>query len=354
MGKNLPPRVFIKHGRYFHVTADGSRRRWVPLSRVKEGLPAMYQALAKLHADATAGDLMPKLIADWQTAVMSKHAPKTQRDDRARCAVLAESFAQARASEITSGDISTLLEPLQDRPRTHNEYRALIRDLMRLAIIKGYRTTNPVTDIIKEMPTPPRTRYITDSELRRLKVGAVNGSDGRQTRTGITMACLIELAYLTAGDVGVLIRLLDQRDPHRPDEPHVTSDGIFLRRDKTGKAVVITWTPRLRAVIARLRKLKAERMLKKRAEQRVMTPCLFTKQDGQPMTYGAVKDAWQDAVRRSKILPAMFRDIRAKALTDKEERDGMQAARAMGTHSTESQTSDYVRQKKASKTGATR
>jgi hypothetical protein len=47
-------------------------------------------------------------------------------------------------------------------------------------------------------------------------------------------------------------------------------------------------------------------------------------------------------------------DLRAKALTDKEAREGMQQARVMGSHSTEPQTSDYVRNKTTRKTGATR
>ena len=43
----------------------------------------------------------------------------------------------------------------------------------------------------------------------------------------------------------------------------------------------------------------------------------------------------------------------ARALTDKEEREGIQAANAMGAHSTESQTADYVRRKSARKTNPT-
>lgn len=45
---------------------------------------------------------------------------------------------------------------------------------------------------------------------------------------------------------------------------------------------------------------------------------------------------------------------RAKAITDKEMREGMRAARLMGAHATESQTADDVRQKAARKTRATR
>lgn len=49
-----------------------------------------------------------------------------------------------------------------------------------------------------------------------------------------------------------------------------------------------------------------------------------------------------------------FHDLRAKALTDVDATPGMGAARTMGAHTTETQTADYVRHKKAKKTGATR
>lgn len=50
----------------------------------------------------------------------------------------------------------------------------------------------------------------------------------------------------------------------------------------------------------------------------------------------------------------MMRDIRAKSATDKEESHGMGAASALLDHTTENQTADYVRRKKARKTGAVR
>lgn len=202
----------------------------------------------------------------------------------------------------------------------------------------------------------PRQRYITDSELRRIKLGCIYGDDGRRNRSGITMAACIELAYLTGADVGVMIRILEQRDAERPDEPHICPEGIWLRRDKTkhkaGDALIVTWTPRLRAVVARLLKLKAERNLKKRAGQRVQTPALITKQDGTPMTYEALAAAWQRGVKRASVPPTMFRDLRAKALTDKAARDGVRAASDLGVHATEAQTTSYVRRTKARKTGA--
>lgn len=356
----LPPRVQSK-GRWFYlVVAEGKKRRWNKISQIREGLPAMYAALAKmLQAEELRGSV-PALIAEWEAEVMAQHATKTQVDERARGAKIAARFADFTPAEVTPPDVVEFLAAYRGKPRTFNLYRQQIGELMRFAIEKGLRPpgTNPVTSVIRTMSTPPRKRCPTTSELRRVKIGCLYGDDGRRTRTGLTMACLIELAYLTGQDVSVMIRLRDKLDPQRPDEPHVTADGVFFRRDKTGNAVEVLYrsdspTDRLRRCIAALRRMKAERALKKRAAQRVETPHLFLKQDGQPLSYSAVANAWQDGLRRSKVLPFMFRDIRARALTDKTVREGIREGNAMGTHTTEQQTADYVRSKVPRKTKAT-
>lgn len=361
----LPQRVFAKGASYYYVIADGKRRVWNRLSKIREGLPAMYAALAKFLADASCEGQMPKLIAEWEAEVMRGHAPSTRRDEQARNREIADDFAEFHARQVTTPDcvaflsrFSTSRRPGQQgrpTPRTYNLYRSQLRELFRFAEVKGYRDpgTNPVTPI-RTKTYRPRTRCPSTSELRRVKIGCLYGEDGKRTRSGLTMCCLIELAYLSGQDVSVMIRLREQRDPQYPDEPHVGSEGIFFQRDKTGKAVIIEWTPRLQAVVAALKRMKAERQLRRRAEQRVVTPYLFTKQDGTPLTYEAVANAWQRGLKRSKVLPFMFRDIRAAALTDKEEQEGMRAANAMGAHSTETQTADYVRQRRARKTKATR
>jgi hypothetical protein len=66
----------------------------------------------------------------------------------------------------------------------------------------------------------------------------------------------------------------------------------------------------------------------------------------QRYTYSGAHSAWVRACKRAAIADCRFNDMRAKALTDTEETDGMQAARRKGAHSTEQQTSDYVRHKK--------
>lgn len=366
----LPERVF-PHGAWYRIAvAKGGKREWHNLSKIKEGLPAVWAAYkAFVDADVKVY-LMPAMIVDWRNDVMALFTPKVQDDYRRMTERVANAFAEFRPSQVEPPDCVEFLKEWNSKVRSFNKYRSLLRELFRYAIEKGHRKTgtNPVDGVIKTKTEVPRTRYITDSELRRIKIAHVYGDrltkNGKRqrTRSGMTMACLIEIAYLTGQDVGVLIRILKKRDPERPDEPYVFDGGIFFRRDKvkrtTGAAVIVEWTPRLRAAVNRLLALQAERALRKRASQRVETATLFTKQGGMPLTYEAVANAWQRAMSRAiedyGVTPTKFRDIRAKALTDKDDAEGIRAANAMGAHSTESQTQDYVRRKSARKVGAVR
>jgi site-specific recombinase XerD len=364
----LPERVF-PHGAWYRIAvAKGGKREWHNLSRIKDGLPAVWAAYKTFVDVDVKAYRVPALIAEWRDEVMVRFKEKTKKDYRAMTERIANALAEFEPDQVEPPDCVEFLKPWSAKARSFNAYRSLLRELFRFAIEKGRRKagTNPIDGIIKTKPEVPRTRYITDSQLRRIKIAHLYGEGktktGRpqRTRSGMTMACLIEIAYLTGQDIGVLVRILKKVDPEQPDEPHVCDDGIFFRRDKvkhsTGAAVMVEWTPRLRAAVSRLLALQAERALRKRASQRVETDHLFTKQAGTPLNYEAASNAWQRGIKRAqalyKVPPTMFRDIRAKALTDKEAREGIRAANAMGAHSTEAQTQDYVRRKSARRVGA--
>jgi integrase len=163
------------------------------------------------------------------------------------------------------------------------------------------------------------------------------------------LAALVDMAYLTGQRIGDLVAL--KWSAFGPD-------GIEFKPGKTSKTtgvrVLIEWTPKLRDVERRLRTLRAER--------RAFGEFVFTKRAskkgqpkaGQPYTYWGASTAWRRACERAGIVNLHFHDLRAKALTDTEEAEGMQAARRKGSHTTERQTSDYVRNKKAQRSKATR
>lgn len=348
--RELPQRVYIKHGAYWHVARIDGKKKWTKLCRVQEGLPAMYLALAALKTD-TKGleDMMPKLVANWMLEVGIGHSAKTQADDRTHNKAISNAFQEFRARQIEPPDVVTFLKTWAKQPRSYNAYRSALRERLRFAESKGFRPagSNPV-DSIPTMRVKARTRYITDSELRRIKVAAHYGEDGKRTRAGHIVCAFIDMAYLTGQRFGDLLRL---------HWSQIGADGILFEpsklEDSTQVRVLIRWTAKLRAVVARLKNPPADPAAKASSKPIGITH-VFTTLKGKPYTYDGMSSAWTRARDRAGIKNAHFHDLRAKALTDVDESRDIKDAQGMGGHSTQAQTADYIRHKKAKKVSATR
>lgn len=336
---DLPPRVYAKNGAYWHVAAIGTKRKWTRLCAIRDGLPAMYRALADIQQKGVVSDTMPSLVNDWLKEVSTTRTEKTQANDIYQCNTIKESFADFRAGEVNPPAVVEFLKNFRDMPRSYNAYRSMMRELMRYAEEKGFRPpgTNPV-DSIKTMKTPPRRRYITDSELRRIKVGICYGKDGKRTPSGPMICCLVEMAYLTGQRANDLLSM---------EWSEIGKVGILFQPGKTlastGVEILIMWTPRLERLVQRLK-----------AFPKVNVKHVFCKQDGKRYTYSGISSAWRRGLERAGIPDTQFRDLRAKALTDVDEAQGITAAQRMGAHTTQAQTAEYVRNKKAIRATATR
>lgn len=351
--KDLPRRIFEK-GRWFYlVHAKGEKRIWTKVSLVRDGLPELYRRMAAMAQEECIGDTVPALIAQWMKEIGSQHSKKTQANDEYQTREISERLAEFRAVEITPPVVKQFLSAYRDRPRTHNAYRAVLRELMRYAEELGWRDagSNPVTSI-RTMSIKKRTRYITDSELRRIKVAAIYGDDGRRTRSGDMVCLTIDLAYLTGQRISDILDLrwskaLATDAKGEIEAGYMETFGIHFEPAKTSTTssakVLIEWTPRLRDLIERLRSTRGSGQI-----------YVIGKRNGDRYTYSGFTSAWKRAVKRAKVHDCHFHDIRAKALTDKEGQEGMRAASTMGAHTTEQQTATYVRHKKAKKTRATR
>ena len=64
------------------------------------------------------------------------------------------------------------------------------------------------------------------------------------------LCALVDMAYLTGQRIGDLLTM---------EWAQVSDAGIAFKTAKTGKRVLIEWTPKLRDAIARLRRLRIER-----------------------------------------------------------------------------------------------
>lgn len=338
----LPKGVHPKHGAYYLVRQVDKKRRWVRLSAIADGMPALYRALAEVASAGATDDRVTTVVTDWLKEIGTKHSRKTQANDAYQTRTIAQAFVEFRVSEVRTPDVVEFLREFQDRPRTYNAYRAMLRELMRFSEEKGMRDagTNPV-DSIKTMSVKARNRYITDSELRRIKVAMLKSSGQRKDYINPAgrMACaIVDMAYLTGQRIGDVLGL---------EWGDMGKDGILFRpakiEDSTGASVLIEWTPALRALVARLRSFPKAHMKN-----------VFVTQDGQPYGYEAMKSAWRRALTRAGIKDAHIHDLRAKALTDVDRAHGVLAAQRMGAHSTQSQTADYIRHKLAIRSKATK
>jgi len=351
--KALPPGVFAKGRWYYRVIAQGEKRIWKKLTLQREGIPALYRKLAQLADFEIAPDRMPTLVEDWKREVGSALAKRTQESDAWLLGVISVAFAEFRAQDVDPPTVAEFLGKWKTKRRTHNALRSKLLELMRFAEEKGFRPagSNPVASV-KRVSTPPRTTYITDSQLRRVKVAAIYGDDGLRTRSGPMLCEILNLAYLTGQRVTDVLELRWSKQAAMDERgvvaaAYISQDGLHFKPSKTagstGAMVLIAWTPRLEAVIARIKAIGRRHLTH-----------VITTQDAQPYTYWGVNSAWQRALRRAGIKSIMLRDLRAKAITDKDDQEGLQAANTMGAHATERQTLDYIRRRKAKKTKATR
>lgn len=346
MKRELPRGVYEKHGAYYRV----AQNKWTRLSAVRDGLPAMYRALAAATERGGGIRTMGDLVDTWLKEVSITRKRKTQANDSYQCQHIKRSLKEFAPDQVRAPDVAECLAYFKAMPRSYNAHRSMLRELMRFAEEKGLREsgTNPV-NAIKTMSTKARTRYVTDSELRRIKVGAVYFNtkkktarkDRKKTDSGYMLCALIDMAYLTGQRIGDLLAL-------KWDD--IGRSGIEFEptklEDSSGARVLIQATPKLDAVVARLRKLKAER--------KSLSPYVFTTTGNTPYTYSGAQSAWKRAMRRAKVKGCTFHDLRAKAITDVDESRGRRDANRMGAHTTENQTAAYVRHKTARKTSATR
>lgn len=343
MKKDVLPRgIHLKHGAYYLVRQVNKQRKWIRLSLAKDGMPALYRALAEAESRGAVKDKMPALIGAWLQEVGSKHSQKTQANNTYQTRTIAEAFAEFRACEVKAPDVMQFLKAFEAMPRTYNAYRSMLRELMRFAEEKGVRDpgTNPV-DALRTQTVKARSRYITDSELRRIKVAALRSSGQRSKQinpAGRTVAAIIDMAYLTGQRISDVLGL---------QWSQILRDGIYFTPSKTegstGVQVLIEWTPRLRELVERIKGFKPR-----------SATHVFCTQGGQPYGYEAMKSAWRRALNRAGVKDAHIHDIRAKALTDVDKLWGVLAAQRMGAHATQSQTADYVRHKQAIRAVATR
>lgn len=307
--KDLPPRVYRHGASYRFVPVDpatGANAKPINLGRDKAQALRRWADLVGEPAPVQPGDppedSIAGLWARYQRDELPKRAKATRKGNAQAIRPLLEVFGPMVCTAIEPQHAIRYLD-LRGRqaPVQANREIAVLRHLLTKATHWGLLARNPLLGLQYRNPEPPRERYVTDDEL------AYAIEHARQP----WLKALLWLAYLTG---------LRRRDLLALTRFQRQTDGLLIREGKTGKRVLIQWTPEL---------------------SRVVDDCLAASPDHRlfPITESAVNNAWgrfQRQLAAQGRARFLLRDLRAKHASDFESAGGN--ATAQFGHSTRAVT----------------
>lgn len=319
---------------YYFYDAGGVPRREISLGRDYGMAIVKY---AQLERERTADNIRQAVItfgyvADrYMTEVVPTKAPGTQTKNRQELTRLKEFFNDPPAplEAIQPQHVRQYIRWRKSAPVSANREKALLSAIWNFAREEGYTAlANPCAGVKGNRETG-RDVYIEDSLFQVVYDKADAG-----------LRDAMDLAYLTGQRV-TDTRLMDERD--------VRDGQIWIRQAKTGAKQRIEIMGELEALISRIKARKAA--------HKVRSTRLIVTEDGRPMSGAMLRgrfDAAREAAGVDKSL-FQFRDLRAKAGTDKAESSGdvMQARDQLG-HTTVAMTEQYIRERKGKKVTPTR
>lgn len=314
--KHLPRRVYLKNGSYWFVDALG---KWHRLASAHDE-STMYRELSKLVDRSSPVTTMRDLFERYQLEKLPLLAPRTQSDYRGYIANLLPIFGDAPPKEVTAKYIYDYRNKRAEKSVVQaNREKSCLSAVFTAAVEWGVVETNPARQVAK-IEEPSRDRYVTDAEFNAV-----------YRLASPMMQCAMDLATITGQREGDLLRL-PCRDP-----AVYTDQGIVFRPGKSKrkhprhgrlvesvKTVIVEWSPELREVVARARKLGPD-----------IRKTLISNMEGKPFTESGFRSNWhrlqQAALKgRKKSNGAVafepviggsytFHDLRAKSASDDED-----------------------------------
>lgn len=279
--KDLPSRVYMRHGAYYFVDTAG---KW---HRLADSKPQALRALADLLQTRT--NSFSDALAKYRQLIMPRKSPKTQKDQEYQLARLEGVFGRMPISSIRRGHVAQYRDSRP--PVAANRELALLSHVFARCMEWELVNDNPCKGIERNTETA-RDRYVTDDEF-----------DAVFDAAPATVQAIMLMALLIGQREGDLLKL------RRTD---ISEAGISVKQGKTGKKLLIEWTPALRQAVDFAKGLP---------RTGIASAFLLTTETGQPYSLSGFQTAWQRHIRacHEKGLIAerfTFHDLRAKAATD--------------------------------------
>ncbi|MEM9388784.1 MAG: hypothetical protein AAGA68_27335 [Pseudomonadota bacterium] len=240
MSKGLPKYVFVRYGSYLYRRkltghpAASAKTGLIQkvLCRVGEGLPTLYEQLAKFERRLETGHqtgTFGQIIAEYLTSQrLAEKAPAT-RDEYTRIVnKLMPVFAHMAPRDIERSHIAMMMDQMKARVMA-NRYRSVMSDIFEYAMRCGHLNENPAKGISRNTEHA-RGRVLETAELQ----AALNVAPPHYRRV---MAAQALMAKPRQSDLVALRK------------EHITPEGVVIVESKTGRRSVVAWSDLLRQVI---------------------------------------------------------------------------------------------------------
>lgn len=345
MGKTprLPPGCIERNGRYYRRQyigmVDGVRKyKWHALSRVSEGMPALYRALAELASmPAHQSTAIPARLTAWKLQALPGLSAAEQKEQIRMADEVGHAFGDFRTEQVQAKHILAFLQQWSSKGklRTAQRYRAMLSKFFKWVIVQGDRADNPVDPVSTKAPKRSKVYMPHDAFLAIRE--KLMGNHGHKCASGPMMQCYVDLLYLT-GQRGNDIYSLRWADI---DE----QAGIIRFRpsktaDSTGAMVDFRITPAIRDVLDRAKQLM-------KGKSRVC-PFVIHTLGGAKYTAHGLNSAWSDARKRAGYptpLGYTLKNIRPKHATDaKTAGHSMEQIQNVLAHADTEMTRRYIKQ----------
>jgi integrase len=342
---NLPSRLrarTLPSGRTYYYYDTGEKpRREIPLGS-DYALAVKKWAELEIDARPRHADIVTfRYVAErYQREVLPTKAPLTQRDNLIQLAQLYKFFdaPPAPLERITPQHIRQYLDWRKTAPVRANREKALFSHIFNKAREWGYTAASNPCAGVKGFTERGRDAYIEDVTYK-----AVWDAADWPTRDAM------DLAYLTGqrpADV-LKMRLPDIRDGF-----------LWLTQGKTRKKLRMAIAGELAALIERIQG----------RAYKVTSMALIRNESGQPLSYHALWNRFEEARKRAAgtvdaagngeaavaVRGFQFRDLRAKAGTDKADSTDLRGAQQQLGHRSVKTTEVYLRSRAGDKVTPTK
>lgn len=302
----LPPGVY-QHGARFRLriyVGEDRRPGWhVFKAGSRDKIFKEWARYLKKKNALTMADLFERYLREETP----KKAAATAPSDQAAMRMLAAVFGTMRPDAVKPYHVAQYIDGRASAaPVRGNREKALLSHVFTKARHWGILDINPCAGLQYRNPETPRTRYVTDEELRRalhLAPPLIRYSVMVCALTGLRRRDVLGLRWGDFGTDGLTITISKSR-----------------RRGAVPKRLLFVWTPALRKLHRRL-----WRMIPAPFDE-LPENLVFAGADGASKipdsTYGWHWARFQDSIAAAGIERFQFKDIRAKHGTDVAERGG--------------------------------